>query len=159
MSLQRVAKIHTQKLAVTRGSLLAGKLQRNETGQSPPSSSMVKNEWKYTYNLPYAFMVWIGAILLSLYYNVLYFTSTKKMGIIIGKHNQNQYTTTVMAEFFHTECKKKNVKIHSECQILQVVVCFLNFYSSKKYVKHPHEHHNMTVCFHVPATQSVVTIW
>jgi len=52
-----MAKIHTQKLAVTRGSLLASKLQGNEADQSPPSSAMVKNEWKYTSNLPYAFMV------------------------------------------------------------------------------------------------------
>jgi hypothetical protein len=39
------------------------------------------------------------------------------MGIIIGQHNQSQYTITVMAEFFHTECKQ-NVKIYSERQIL-----------------------------------------
>jgi len=66
------------------------------------------------------------------------------MGIIIGQHNQNQYTITVMAEFFHTECKQ-NVKIYSECQILQVVACFFIFYSSKKYPQHPHEHQNKTV--------------
>lgn len=114
-----MAKIHTQKLAVTRGSLLAGKLQGNKADQLPPSSAMVKNEWKYTSNLPYAFMVLIGAILLSLYCTVLYFTLhlQKKMGIIIGQHNQSQYTITVMAEFFHTECKQ-NMKIYSERQIL-----------------------------------------
>jgi hypothetical protein len=80
------------------------------------------------------------------YFAVPYFTLLlpKKIGIIIGQHNQNQYTITVMAEFFHPECKQ-NVKIYSECQILQVVVCFLIFYSSKKYLKHPHEHQNKTV--------------
>jgi len=51
-----------------------------------------------------------------LYFTLLYFYK-KKIGIIIGQHNQNQYTITVMAEFFHPECKQ-NVKIYSECQIL-----------------------------------------
>jgi len=69
-----VAKIHTQKLAFTRGPVLASKLQGNEADQSPPSSAMVKNEWQYTSNLPYVFMVRTGAILLSLYCATLYFT-------------------------------------------------------------------------------------
>jgi hypothetical protein len=69
-----VVKIHTQKLAVTRGSLFAGKLQGNEADQLSPSSAMVKNEWKHTSNLPDAFMVLIRAILLSLYCTILYFT-------------------------------------------------------------------------------------
>jgi len=78
MSLQKVAKIHTQKLPVTRGSRLAGKLQGNEADQSSPSSGIVKNEWKYTSNLPYAFMVWIEAILLSLYCTILLQQKKKK---------------------------------------------------------------------------------
>ena len=110
---------------------LAGKLQGNKADQSPPSSAMVKNEWRYTLNLPYAFMVRTGAILLLLYFTLLYVY--KKMGIIISQHNQNQYTITVMAEFFHTECKQ-NVTNYSECQILQVVL-FLNFSLKQKISK------------------------
>jgi len=63
-----------------------------------------------------------------LYHTLLYFY--KQNGNLIGQHNQSQYTITVMAEFFHTECKQ-NVKIYSEYQTLQVVVYFAIFYSSK----------------------------
>jgi len=77
-----------------------------------------------------------------LYHTLLDFY--KQNGNLIDQHNQSQYIITVMAEFFHTECKQ-NVKIYSEYQILQVVVCFAIFYPRKKYLKHPHEHQNMTV--------------
>jgi hypothetical protein len=34
---------------------------------SPPSSTEVKNEWSYTSDSPYAFMVWMGLYLFNFY--------------------------------------------------------------------------------------------
>jgi len=49
------------------GSFLEVKQPGHETDHSPPTIAEIKNEWNYIPIAPYAFMVWTGSALPSVY--------------------------------------------------------------------------------------------